>query len=210
MLKQYSVGRMSTTLLIGIAVAFLLALFIVLVFILPAEYGKDPTGLGEKFGLNEMSMEPRTVEDSSNIANPPELQSAAEADNTEAAHTSHQPPFQFMQTKLAIAGDGSVEYKFDMQAGNTIHYTWSVSDGGLAYADLHGHTPGPGGAPEGEILVHYLDTQEANTVSGTFTAPFDGEHGWYFLNLEAGEITITVQASGHWDHHKMLAIEPLF
>ena len=207
MLKHSSSGAVSKPLLFGTATTFLAALFIVLAFILPAEYGKDPTGLGEKLGVNKMSLAPAAETDSGGVASQANMPPPDKEGFEGSAHSSYQTPLQFMQTEVVIAGDGSVEYKFDLKAGNTINYVWSVSNGGLAYADLHGHTPGPSGEPEDEILVQYLDTQEASMVSGVFTAPFDGEHGWYFLSLEPGEITITIQASGHWDSHGLLPIE---
>jgi len=207
MLKHSSSGAVSKSLLFGTAIAFLAALLIVLIFILPAEYGKDPTGLGEILGVNKMSMAPTVESTPPVVAGQADIAPPDKEGFEGIAHTSYQMPLQFMQTEVVIAGDGSVEYKFDLKAGNTISYVWSVSNGGLAYADLHGHTPGPSGEPEDEILVQYLDTQEANMVSGEFTAPFDGEHGWYFLNLEPGEVTITIQASGHWESRGLLPIE---
>ena len=216
MLKQNSAGAISNNLLLSTVAAFLVAVFILLAFVLPAEYGKDPTGLGKMFGVHKMSVADTTaapIETDSidtalnNTTEQAVQQSSAKIEGEGTAHTSYQTPLQFMQTDVVLAAGAEVEYKFDLQANNKVNYVWFVKSGGLAYADLHGHTPGPSGTPDDEILVKYLDTQEASRVSGEFIAPFAGEHGWYFLNLELEEITITVQASGHWDKHELLPIE---
>ena len=45
-------------LIFGIVAAFLTAAVILVVFVLPAEYGRDPTGLGRALGLGVLSEEP--------------------------------------------------------------------------------------------------------------------------------------------------------
>lgn len=159
---------------------------ILLLFVLPAEYGKDPTGLGSRLGVLNMS-----VEDGSN--------------NKPKSHTRFEQSLEFLETEIVLEEDGQVEYKFELQKGHSVNYQWNVS-GGDVYADLHGHTPGPSGEVGDEILVQYLESEEENRAIGQFTAPFAGEHGWYFYNLERGSVTISIKASGIWDEHKLVPL----
>jgi len=155
-------------------------------FVLPAEYGKDPTGLGEKLGVLNMSVE-------------------KEQDQAQQPHRSFAQPLEILQTEFVIEEDGQAEYKFKLQQGHSVNYQWTVS-GGDVYADLHGHAPGPSGEEGDEILVQYLESEEENSATGQFTAPFTGEHGWYFYNLEHGAVTISISASGVWDDHELLRL----
>ena len=55
MLKINSHGASSLSSLFAVLVSAFVAAVILFVFILPAEFGKDPTGLGEKLGVIDMS-----------------------------------------------------------------------------------------------------------------------------------------------------------
>lgn len=162
------------------------AAVILLLFVLPAEYGKDPTGLGARLGVLNMS-----VED--------------ENSGEQKAHTRYAQPLEFLEIEFVLEEDGQTEYKFELQQGHSVNYQWSVS-GGDVYADLHGHTPGPSGEVDDEILVQYLESEEENAATGQFTAPFAGEHGWYFYNLERSPVTISIKASGVWDKHELVPL----
>ena len=43
---------------------------------------------------------------------------------------------------------------------------------------------------------------EGTGQSGTFTSPFPGYHGWYFMNLEVGPVQIELKVSGYYSEHK--------
>ena len=120
-------------------------------------------------------------------------------------HTLFNKPIQFMQTKVVLEAFGHGEFKFDLLTGSQVNYAWSVEDDLLVYTDLHGHNAVPEG--EEEELVKYLDSQQDSSLSGQFIAALNGEHGWYFLNLEDKEIEINIQASGHWDNYEFIPIE---
>ena len=71
-----------------------------------------------------------------------------------------------------------------------------ATDGGLVYSDLHGHDPAAGQ----EFFVRYREDQEGATeATGSLVAPFDGEHGWYWLNIHDGPVTITLTVTGFFD-----------
>jgi hypothetical protein len=87
------------------------------------------------------------------------------------------------------------EVKAKMREAKVILYTWT-SVGGPAYSDLHGHDPAAGS----EFFVRYREDQNGATeVTGSLVAPFDGEHGWYWVNINDVPITITLTVTGFFD-----------
>jgi len=215
-----SVGASSLSSIIAVAASALLALVILFVFILPAEFGSDPTGIGEQIGVNNMSVEQAQADENSAGAqaavaaglNPDNIvDNSNDEDRIEGAgHINFARPMQFVELEIPVPADGQLEYKFVLEEGSQINYHWAVNDGKLAYSDLHGHTPAPEGSEEDEIVVKYLDSQEDQNVSGQFIAPFTGDHGWFFLNLQSEDITITLKASGYWESHELLPIESYY
>ncbi len=215
-----STGKTTFSSLLAVIISIVAALFILMVFILPAEFGKDITGLGAKFGVNNMSTDDVAEDaviatDNSNNTAPNKLANVVDLSNDpdkieSPEHVLFDIPVQFMQTEVILEPFAQGEFKFDLETGNQINYTWSVDGGGLVYTDLHGHTPGASGDPEDEILVNYLDSQQDNSLSGQFVTPFGGDHGWFFLNLEDREVVIKIQASGHWDGYEFIPIESYF
>jgi hypothetical protein len=82
-----------------------------------------------------------------------------------------------------------------LNTSKVILYQWK-SEGGPAYCDLHGHDPAAGQ----DFFVRYREDQEGATdVTGSLVAPFDGEHGWYWLNINDEPITITLTVTGFFD-----------
>ena len=96
-------------------------------------------------------------------------------------------------TTVVIPGDGSVEYKALMEQGDALSFSWSV-EGGLAYYDMHAHDEAFGD----EFFTRY-EEGEGTAAAGTIVAPYSGEHGWFWLNLEADPITITLETAGFYD-----------
>jgi hypothetical protein len=43
---------------------------------------------------------------------------------------------------------------------------------------------------------------EGTSQNGAFTSPFAGYHGFYFMNIEQGPITVRLTLSGYWQEHK--------
>jgi hypothetical protein len=102
-------------------------------------------------------------------------------------------------TTFEIPGDGSVEYKAVMDQGDSLTFRWSV-DGGQVYYDMHGHD-----AAFGEEFFTRYEEGEGTGATGTIIAPYAGEHGWFWLNLEADPITITLDTAGFYE--RIVAIE---
>ena len=73
-------------------------------------------------------------------------------------------------------------------------YSWSV-DQGTVYSDFHGHTPEAGQG----FFVRYIEHQDTTGGNGSLVAPFDGEHGWYWLNYNDFPVTVTLTVTGYYD-----------
>ncbi len=94
---------------------------------------------------------------------------------------------------ITLDTDGTVEYKAVMKQGDSIAFRWST-DGGEAYYDFHAHDEAFGP----EFFTRY-DEGEGTERSGSIVAAYDGQHGWFWLNLEADPITITLEVAGFYD-----------
>jgi hypothetical protein len=178
-------------LLVRTAIAAAAGAFIVFCVVLPAEYRKDPTGFGRVTGLLELST-PRVTK-----ADAP----AAAATATDSTAPSLQSAWFFPAAyktdtiRIPLGGDAEVEYKIKMKAGQALVYSWQ-SDGGNVYYDFHGE---PLNKPKESKT--YKKDEELTSANGAFVAPFDGIHGWYWLNLTAKPIKITLKISGFYESH---------
>jgi hypothetical protein len=181
---------------------------LIVVAVLPAEYGIDPTGLGGKLGLTAMAEE--TVEpapfDGVLAFNIGDYDPAADLIDQSVQGLIHQEdaPFQTEVIDIQIEDYGEIEYKFIMLADTTLVYSWEVLDavGDGVYFDFHGH-PSSADAPDypdGFEMAYARG--EGTAQNGSFTAPFPGYHGFYFMNIEEGPITVRLTVSGYWEDHK--------
>ena len=47
--------------------------------------------------------------------------------------------------------------------------------------------------------MRYVEEQETAGGNGSLTAPFAGEHGWYWLNFNEFPVTVTLTVTGYFD-----------
>ena len=188
--------------------ALIAAAVATVLFVLPAEYGVDPTGLGAKLGLTRLAAIEEDHDDHDEPTNTvvgtyPGLPSEEDFDYFEpevfGEPFSKGHPARYRQDRFSIDLDVSeqVEYKAVMQRGDAIVYTWSVNSD-TVYTDFHAD-PGEGaeGYPEG-YFIRYRESETA-TDSGSIVAPFAGNHGWYWLNIEEQPVTITLEVAGYYE-----------
>jgi hypothetical protein len=154
---------------------------ILAIFILPAEFAIDPTGLGERMGLLELSTASAAVQVEDIPMAPPETA------------RFYPDPVKSNVIEIPLDLDGELEYKVRMKAGDTLVYSWSV-DNGAAYYDFHAESE-----PDGADLRYKEEQEGASSGHGSLVAPFDGIHGWYWLNIEEHPITITLRVSGFYE-----------
>jgi hypothetical protein len=179
------------------------ALVLLVLVVLPAEYGIDLTGFGRITGLNSMATPPaRTIALTDVIGGNQtlrEVQVPEAGDPTPlpnpAVFQDEAAPPQTRTLSVAIPLDGETEVKLKMQEGKVMLFSWQV-DQGIVYSDMHGHDPSFGP----DFFVRYKEDNEgASGGNGSLTAPFSGEHGWYWLNLNDHPVTITLTVTGYFD-----------
>ena len=180
------------SLLVQTAVALATASIFTVLVVLPAERGVDLTGFGRWAGLTPMAA--------------PQVATLDAKASADAAKVTHSQPIPFrsdtLTIKLAAGGTGAVgseiERKVWMEPGQTLVYAWT-SDGEV-YSDFHGETLP---VPKMTVMTYRVEDPlaggAAQAANGGFTASMAGFHGWFFRNMEARPVTITVKLAGFYD-----------
>lgn len=191
--------------LLGAVVVALVLLFTV---VLPAEYGYDPTRVGRLLGLTAMrepAAEPgidTVIEDllsaNDNLAVPATASPDEPIPLPNPAISQVEPTAPKTGTmRIRLDFDERTEVKVETKKNKAFVYTWKV-EGGDVYVDFHGHDPAKGK----NFWVRYEEAGQEQGItgrSGSLVAPFDGQHGWYFLNTSQGPITIELTVTGYFD-----------
>ncbi len=185
----------SAQLLRSTIIAGVVALAILVMVVLPAEYGFDPTGAGRVLGLTEMG----------EIKH--HLRHEAEEDDHDHENTSLLPGFLNIgllnilvpaahaqdswrdQVSLTMAPGESAELKLVMNSGDSAQYAW-VAEGGRINFDLHAHG-------DGQSVTYEKGRGEASG-EGEFTAEFTGTHGWFWRNRDKSDVTVIINLSGDY------------
>ena len=169
-------------------VAFFTGCILLVMIILPAEYGIDPTGFGGKLGLTQMSMASESK--SVNIAMQSEdLESVSVIEPVQKSTTS----FRSDTMTLTLLPNQGAEIKAIMDKNQNLVFNWEVK-GGAAYFDMHGEAL----AAVGDEFTSYWEGDNETKTSGTFIAPFDGTHGWYWQNKGSEPIEVHLSTSGFY------------
>lgn len=163
-------------LLVGTLVAVALAAIVLVAAVLPAEYGVDPLGIGDRLGLVVLS-------------DPSATDIPVRADGI----TAQPEGFLIDRREFSIPPEEGMEYKFRLEAGEAMVYSWTAS--GPVRSEMHSERDG---APEG--TAEFFEVEESTTERhGTYVAPFPGDHGWYWENLSANTLTVVILAAGYFD-----------
>ena len=149
--------------------AFLAAGLILVTIVLPAEYGWDPLGSGEALGL---------------------LGLAADATSPLVNQSS---PWQEDEITFELAPFESIEYKYRLNEGATILYSWEAP----AEVLFNMHSEPEGSAP-GYAVSFALSRSAAS--NGSYLAPFTGIHGWYWQNRTQQTLSIHLKTAGYYSY----------
>lgn len=168
-----SLKKLAFAVLISLGVAAI----VLVVAVLPAEYGIDPTGLGEVLGLVVLS----------------EPAGATAADVRPDGLVAEEDVYRSDRITFDLDPGDSVEYKYRLEPGQSMLYAWEAS--GPVRTEMHSEADD---APEG--TAEFFEIVESSAAGqGSYTAPFPGIHGWYWLNLNEEEpITVTLRSSGFY------------
>ena len=186
-------------------IAMVVAATILVVAVLPAEYGIDPTGVGSRLGLDALASTDiaAKTEDSSAAAasaeaGVPEPATGAELDavgqpaqEVEDSHVSKRSDaFRSDEMTVVLPPGKGVEVKAALQSGAGFVFQWTAS--APVAVDMQGERKG---ATDGAYTSYWIE-RSLEHGAGSFTAPFEGSHGWYWLNRSDAPITVKVQVTG--------------
>ena len=167
--------------------AVIAAAAILTLFVLPAEYGIDPTGVGTALGLTGM------------VAGKAEAAPAAPAPVTASdiptpskASISKSTPWRQDEMTISLPPHSGQEVKAHMEKGDSFIFTWKSS--GPIKAEMHGEELNAAN----DAFTDYWKELEISGGQGDFTAPFGGIHGWYFRNKGETPVTVTVKTVGFY------------
>jgi hypothetical protein len=172
--------RSGKKLLIGSLAAIAVAAVALVVFVLPAEYGIDPTGAGRALGLTKLA-EPQMNEE--------QLRGAR---RTGVLTLSDQPLQRDQwddEWQVVLGPYEGIELKYTLDEGGAMDFEWEATD--TVEYDLHSH-PFEGGT---ELTESYA-VDEGERMQGRYVAAFTGLHGWYWQNRNLEDVTLTVRAAG--------------
>lgn len=154
--------------LLATLAALVAAILILMAFILPAEFNRDPLGIGEVLGIKGLSEQPLV-----------ETVAIEETKYHQDTVSFQLLPFEF------------VEYKYPLAQGSAVVYSWTATD--TVSFDFHGE---PENGPEG--FAESFSLGQGEREHGTFTAPFNGIHGWFWENRGASTVTVTLTTAGFY------------
>ena len=187
--------------------------------VMPAEYGIDPTGVGNAVGLKKMgeikiSLAEEAATDSATALAKPSL-AAGNAKETAMLPTKEavliiseaseaQPevvaPAENIRTdemQVTPAPNEGTEIKVALAKGKKVEYSWST-DGGRANFDVQADSEALG------IKYHGYGKGSEQKKEGIIEAAFDGNHGWFWRNRTADTITLALKTSGEYTSIKRM------
>ena len=178
---------------VAIAVAFIL----IVVVVLPAEYGSDPTGMGKILGLKEMGeIKMSLLDESYKESSQQNTTSSIEIDHTEEVMVNNTINKDVVE--ITIEPGQAIEIKLEMRSGSLVQYEWKTIKGGLNY-NLHGD-----GYKGSQQFISYKKGRMVPSDSGELKAEFDGYHGWFWRNREKFSVTVNLQTSGDYIQIKQM------
>ena len=111
----------STQLLKATVVAIAVAFILIVVVVLPAEYGSDPTGMGKILGLKEMGeIKMSLLDESHKESSQQNTTSSIEIDHTEEAMVNNTINKDVVE--ITIEPGQAIEIKLEMRSGSLVQY----------------------------------------------------------------------------------------
>lgn len=174
-------------LFISTGVSILVAAVLLITVVLPAEYGIDPSGVGERLGLKEMGTIKAQLESEVELADQKLLPKNIKRNTVNSIALSNS-------IKITLKQGQAAEVKVSMNKGQTTSYTWSVDKGHLNY-DTHGDNPSTN-------YHNYNKGKAVKQSKGMITAAFTGQHGWFWRNRSEQAVTVTLNINGTYTEFK--------
>lgn len=181
------------------ALALIVAGVILITIVLPAEFGIDPTGSGKALGLTALNDSSRQIQPAAlaieeAVSIPPNTIAVEPVEQLlTSTVVKSEAPFRSDEMTITLQEDEGSEIKALMKKGEQFVFTWTT-DGGKVNFDMHGEQPNAG-----EAFTSYWKDKNQTNANGTFVAPFEGTHGWYWRNRGDKPVTIKVKVSGFYN-----------
>ncbi len=147
--------------------ALLVACAVLVVAVLPAEYGFDPLGTGAALGLTGL------------------------AEENSGALNSREGAWREDRIEFQLAPFEALEYKYRMTGGSALLFDWRA--GSEVLFDMHAE---PDGAAPG--YAESFAKSRSSGEAGSYTAPFDGIHGWFWQNRGQEDVTVVLETRGYF------------
>ena len=188
-------------------IAMFIGGFVLITAVLPAEFNMDPLGTGKLLGFSKLYVDNSEKEAVQSIlkfnkltikqlGSPKSIKKPIEANNP-------PPENQYSEredvVKVTIPAGKGIEYKVKILKYGSVKYDW-ITDNGVVYLDFHGEVKQEN--PPKEVFYESYTLANSNNMAGTFTAPFEGKHGWYFKNKNKEDIVITIKLKGQYQLFK--------
>jgi len=177
-------------------IALTIAVTLLLCIVIPAEYGKDPTGVGKLLGLKEMGeIKMRLEKESLNEKQVHNEHISLKAEIRESSKIieENQDVLEFI-----IEPNEAIEIKLEMVEGSFAKYEWETKNGGLNY-NLHGD-----GYKGSQKSITYKKGRMTSSDIGEIISEFDGYHGWFWRNRNNSAVTVTLKTMGDYIQIKKL------
>ena len=169
--------------------ALVVAVVILFVAILPAEYGIDPLGTGAALGLTALS----------DAAAATPVTPITTAPVVTGVYTAQPKTYKVDTEEIPLSPGMGVEIKYHMEKGAGLIYSWKAT--GPVMFEFHGE---PDQKPNPDYYDSYeLDDKVGKTEShGSFTAPSTGIHGWFWENKGNKTVNVVLHTAGFYDSIK--------
>ncbi|MGP5194401.1 transmembrane anchor protein, partial [Psychrobacter celer] len=176
--------------------------------VLPAEYGIDPTGVGNLLQLTEMGQVKQQLAEEAaadaagllatdtlttetpDIDNVAEQAVSATLADTAVASGEWRDEIPFTLTP----GEG-LEIKMKMDSGGKAEYSWVVAGGDLNF-DTHGDAAGK--------AISYEKGRGVAADKGVLEAAFTGNHGWFWRNRGDSDVQVVLRTRGDYSTIKTM------
>jgi hypothetical protein len=97
--------------------------------------------------------------------------------------------------KITVPAGKGLEYKLLVLKYGQVKYDWKTNKG-ILFFDLHGDVKENAAKNSGYYESYTVGN--SNNLAGSFIAPYEGKHGWYFKNRTEDEIVVTLHVKGEY------------
>ena len=164
-------------------IAFGVAIVLLFTIILPAEFGYDPTSIGETLGVKKMG----NIKTNLN-------KEAIEEETIGMGKSEQKLELTKNHDRIAvkIAPNEAIEIKLEMRKGASAQFQWTATDGSLNF-NLHGD-----GYKGTHKSITYKKGKMVSSDKGKLVAEFNGYHGWFWRNRNNETVTINLETMGDY------------